>query len=771
MIPGLKGLGARAWLLPAILLIILCAAPTTRAALSLDPPENFFTNVADRLLQQQLGVRLTEIQIRPTNQYSAAVHRILQVTANLYDSTSTNEFPSVFRPLLATNGAGVFLAGFTNDNSAATLNAWMISNPYGVPMAIAARKGFPNFNEFTLRTEIVTQRRLQVTRPSPSAFPNGTNVMYTLSVSNVLGAEGWNPYPNSYPRAAQLTVSNAVTVVFTNEVSIQAGALFRAVSSIDFSPSSWPPYMPAGPNTGIMLPLPINLVSLNNAAYRFFFNTFGNPTNGYENIPGFLIPTSVVTVTNRMVYVLTDSGRIIDFVLLDTVSSVDLNKELWATNPYQSLGASFDIQNLWNTNRTAAAAPTAGILKQMDIALGNTPTTLSEWREFGLSNVSSDERNGQIDAFRAFFGLVPIYTNTPPTNNALVMEAPFNPAAKLQALGTWQVNDPFVRFHNADLTGAMNTNRFYLRPSQPVTNAPPSSLGYLNPRLAPWGGNPQTAEFDPYAFDRSVRDPRVYSPADWNFPTNAPLAASTLGRIHRGTPWQTIYLKADVAPLNAWLEINGDARTHPTNDWRLAALLASWLNTNDVRTLRSVNTTNLDAWAATLTGLTVLSNSASEAELDPFAPPPFQTNLIASNAPQIATVVAGINRTRTAQRGQYFPGVADFLSVPELSSASPWLNLTGELPKYGLIDEAYEILPAQLLSRVRADPVASVTRIGNSNVVTFTVFDGYSYRVEGSSNLTAWATVSQPHVPTNGTFSITVPAATGLQFFRAALLP
>ena len=42
---------------------------TARAALSSEPAEVFFNEVADQLLQQQLGLRLTEVQIAPTNQY------------------------------------------------------------------------------------------------------------------------------------------------------------------------------------------------------------------------------------------------------------------------------------------------------------------------------------------------------------------------------------------------------------------------------------------------------------------------------------------------------------------------------------------------------------------------------------------------------------------------------------------------------------------------------------------------------------------------------
>jgi len=49
---------------------------------TLDSPIGFFTNVAARLLQSQLGLSLTNIQLYPTNQYTPSVHRLLQVAAS-----------------------------------------------------------------------------------------------------------------------------------------------------------------------------------------------------------------------------------------------------------------------------------------------------------------------------------------------------------------------------------------------------------------------------------------------------------------------------------------------------------------------------------------------------------------------------------------------------------------------------------------------------------------------------------------------------------------
>ncbi len=87
-----------------VLLCVLALMTTARVSVASLPinttsAAGFFTNVASRLLSSQLNVNLAHIQIYPTNEYTPAVHRLLQVTANIYDATTTNFYPSVFRPL------------------------------------------------------------------------------------------------------------------------------------------------------------------------------------------------------------------------------------------------------------------------------------------------------------------------------------------------------------------------------------------------------------------------------------------------------------------------------------------------------------------------------------------------------------------------------------------------------------------------------------------------------------------------------------------------
>src|SRR5205823_2354868 len=81
----------------------------------------------------------------------------------------------------------------------------------------------------------------------------------------------------------------------------------------------------------------------------------------------------------------------------------------------------------------------------------------------------------------------------------------------------------------------------------------------INMTYQPWGGKHwpadsgsdiQSAQSDDY--NLLVKDPLVRRSDDWEFPTNKFPNIGWLGRVHRGTPWQTLYLKADVADTNDW---------------------------------------------------------------------------------------------------------------------------------------------------------------------------------------------------------------------------
>src|ERR1035438_2388176 len=201
-----------------------------------ESPIGFFTNVAARLLQSQLGVSLNHIQVYPTNQYTPSVHRLLQVTANLYDAITNRAdtgypyLPSVFRPVFTSQLGGVgnqiYISGYQEVTAADTPN--LVFNPtpphdlsdpndrvvkpldmiYGIPLVIGAKKGFPNFNKLAMQTQMQVTRRLQFHRPgvSTTAPVNEIDQMYVMGVSNVLGIEAWNSYAANFPRGIQLVV-------------------------------------------------------------------------------------------------------------------------------------------------------------------------------------------------------------------------------------------------------------------------------------------------------------------------------------------------------------------------------------------------------------------------------------------------------------------------------------------------------------------------------------------------------------------------------------
>jgi hypothetical protein len=763
----------------------------------------FFTNVAQRIFLAQsnefnvfpgtntLPIRsITEIPVYPTNLYSTAIHRILQEAANIFDATRTNIYPSVFRPIFGSGPmSGVnYIIGFTNDDRVSTLQSWLNSNTNGIPLVVGAKKWLPNFNEYTMRSDITVARKLQVVRNTPpraGVFPVGTNQMYVLGISNYFGLEAWNPYSFRYPRPVTITVSNFTTMSLTNNFGFQANLTMTALNQTNLAGRAW--LGSAGLRLNVqnvsnsfLIPFSTNQVFLSNAVYVFGNNTFANiSTNAFEPDYTFRLPYWIYTISNRVSYLMSEQAggydRIVDFVLLNDTQTVDLYRDLVAAaNPYLNpAGGSAALANLWNTNRNAPNAPTEGIIDQAEISLGIIPTANSEWRSFAQTQtVGENDKDAAIDAFRVFCGLTQLTTNQVGTNLTLAMETPFNPAAKLSVLSTWQANDPLVHYHVQDLRMDASTNRQYLKPTQSGTNVSPASLGRLNDRYSPWGGKFNSSAELPDTYDRKLKDPGVYSPDDWEFPTNKLASIGLLGRIHRGTPWQTIYFKAEAAPIGGtagWTNQSVDiaifpngrefSRTHPSNDWRLADMFTTAIDERTSRGLMSINQTNLESWSALLSGVAVLSNNLSTAVIaDPrsyesrFIEPWGGLPFVQSQFALIWSNIYWFQRTNgwTAAHPSPVPlsSIGDILQVPELTTASPFLNLNDpEQVKWGIDDYAYERIPQQILSLLRIGQSRFViysygqalkpARIdpGTGNVVNYQVTAEYAtrsvVRVEG----------------------------------------
>ena len=216
-----------------------------------------------------------QIEIYPTNQYTPAVNRLLQVTANIYDATTTNFYPSVFRPLFSRDargfGSNLFISGYTNvlpvsgtadgqlwlpvDASAlAATNIAIINSPvnvYGVPWIIGVKKGFPNFNEFAMQSSFQLLRKLLVTRPSTNSPPSSYqyNQMFILSITNQFGVECWNSYMNDYTNPVVIYVSDSLeNVVLTNDEGLSASTNFFLSGFLQIpnvNNTDWPGYNPS----------------------------------------------------------------------------------------------------------------------------------------------------------------------------------------------------------------------------------------------------------------------------------------------------------------------------------------------------------------------------------------------------------------------------------------------------------------------------------------------------------------------------------------------
>ena len=141
------------------------------------------------------------------------------------------------------------------------------------------------------------------------------------------------------------------------------------------------------------------------------------------------------------------------------------------------------------------------------------------------------------------------------------MQAPYTPLATVVQHTSWQANDPLVHYLASDLNwaGANLLNRN-------VDNLTNENLGFLNVHYMPWGGSPLLPTIDQNPYNLALKDPLVRHSDNWDFPTNESLSGTWLGRVHRGTPWQTIYLKA--SDILQQIQVNGGVTNYiGTNTW------------------------------------------------------------------------------------------------------------------------------------------------------------------------------------------------------------
>ena len=759
------------------LLFLTASSARTATLTGRESAEVFFLTLADQFLRQQFAFGVTNIPVAPTNAYSPALHRLLQVAANIYDATRSEPWPSVFRPLFTSNVNGVFVTGYTNDNARSTLPQWLTANrQYGIPLVIGAKKGYPNFNEYTLRTDMQVTRKLEFVRAATNLPPYQTNQMFVLGLSNLFGVEAWNSYSNTFGSDMALEVSDVATVRLTNQDGVIGPPLFFSYG-INTNPAPWG-------GQQFVLPLLAQEVFLPPSVYRFQTRAFDPVgTNVYERTGRFPLPHWHLSISNQLLYVLSVGGKIVDFMLCDQFSSdVDLDQVLMSST--RAMGAmsmeSGVVADMWDTNRIATnldaeAVPPHGVIAQIAACLERSYVDDTTWRSYCPDPILGHDKPLAIATCQQFFQFGrQDYPSLPIDISRLVLQSPFCPTRKMIKTITWQANDPLVHTHFGDLLRItpdrqMNPSNWFIEavvpPTSPIpTNMTLGTLGRLNGGYAPWGGNPEKnvpmAPTDPEAYNLALKDPQVWTSDQWDFPTGQGPILTALGRVHRGTPWQTLYLKSAVARVDEWMTQSSDylwaptnaaqfVRDHPTNDWALVGLAASLLNTNSLDQLISMNDPRPGAWAKVWDGLTVLSNSLSTEELltvfrPVSSPNSFDTLVMTSNSPPAAVLTDALSRARALQPSRRFNGWVDFFQVPELSLNSPWFGETDDIQRQlAISDAAYEAIPNQLLARLRTqDSAGTISRDSSRLRLHFNLWPGYDYQLQSSTDLVNWSDVT-----------------------------
>jgi hypothetical protein len=201
--------------------------------------------------------------------------------------------------------------------------------------------------------------------------------------------------------------------------------------------------------------------------------------------------------------------------------------------------------------------------------------------------------------------------------------------------------------------------------------------------------------------------------------------------VHRGTPWQTVYLKSPNILLqpqpgglannfNAWQHWSGNQQwvtnfgeispsiaqiysysnwalarvpdalfSLPTNDWRILDLFSTAVSENATRGRLSINQTNLAAWSAILSGVNVLPDTTSDTFIWPAG-----TNTAPNG---VVAILNGIINSRTNFPNNSYQRLGDILATPQLTVASPYLTGDTNL----MNDEVVERIPQQILGLLK----------------------------------------------------------------------
>ena len=663
--------------------------------------------------------------------YSARVHQILQLAANIFDATTGSKrtedrnfpyFPTVFRPWFMESNGNVFITNYTmmpETQTAANFQAayaWrdlesgeglprMDDLVYGIPLIIGARKGYPNFNELAVVSAAEATRKLKVYRSTPGKDWDKLEQQFSLKLKTMIQIEARNSYSIPNQRPLELVVGMRVGVQVkerTNAFPILNTNWVTGVRYI-YPRFRWPGEPLQSEQTNHYAVSPVFQTNL--LDWLVITNVDGNlPTNGWT-----------ASLMNRMLIYLVDTsvlgGRIVDAVSLNRPTNYfEIGKLMEEDLP----GADDALKRVWSSAK--AGKVNVGIRTQLDISGNSGLVGDGVWGSY--DKLTAPSKEAAADHFAAFM------------NDTTLLEtnqAPFTPTRVMVQANYYQVDDPLVHYTFEDLRNDKVKEVYGTEPLTAVRTNLSISIGVRNPLSYGWNQGavgvdasiPGQGTLDP-----TVRDPGMIHPDFWDFPTSFFPSVGWLGRVHRGTPWQTIYLKSR-PPNQDWVNHSGNQRaTHPyaanlmqpRRDWELLDIFTTAPHPNATRGRLSINQTNLAAWSAVLSGVLTSEtledpnnaglNIANTVVMNPAA--------ISPVAPSIETIVTNINKFRTLYNSNQFNPYGQFthlsqmLSAPVLTDDSPFLNIDknrfdARQPNgVGQIYDAdYERIPQQILSLLK----------------------------------------------------------------------
>jgi hypothetical protein len=678
--------------------------------------------------------------------YNEQVHRMLQVAANIYAAANPVSLPGangtppvpqppVFRPQFwvipapsLTSNMFVYITNFVLvTNFPASLNAYTqlskgfydLSNYnaylaatsvgpqadlnfWGIPWVIGAVTNIPQFDQYSYQNLVSHERQLLFVRdpgsnpgPYSTGRPHFTNQFYEWAISSVFAMDAWNPYSNtfagSHSDGTTVVASNYVTITLNNNYNWSTNIYVTNVMNytsglVTNVITSWHPHQFWSFLSNNFVTLPAGYFSEFSHPPQFVLFTNGVAAFLAVDTNQMIYPTHYwsVTTTNHVFYALFDgnpaneNANLLDFVNLGPFGSSFPVTQYLITNDQFSFRPYFPMWTVSNATDAGSAVLPSGASNQILYALmipGNSETVDSL---LGLP--------GGYPPSQQSFGLY---------SASASLNTPAPPYANYTDSNIWMACDPLVHYTLGDLTSPSiyaPTHTNILISYLAITNPLTLGTGANTARYTPWPG---PAGYPPFK-NMLFMDPLLTSADAWQFPTNLFPGIGWLGRVHRGTPWQTIYLKSDNPngeqnPTNDWTTwwVNS-LYTYPTNDWSILDLFTAVPNDNAARGLLSVNQTNDAAWAAVFGGVIVITNLNIATETGGGLPlnPTNDVYYLMDSA-------NGINAARTNQPNGIFHKIGDILQASALTVAPP------EALVEPVTDEMVERIPQQTLGLLK----------------------------------------------------------------------